>query len=419
MNRVWQKISDFSLLLLSGAVIALFWSNISPHTYHQFIDGVLFENNFVGYKKFLDDGDVVYKMTFHYLVNDILMAFFFAIAGKEVWEAVWLKNGALRGKKAMTPLLAAAGGMVAPVCIYLGLASLFGSETYSAVANGWAVPTATDIAFSYLVGRIIFGRGHPAVKFLLLLAIADDAAGLLILAVFYPSGELAPEWLLLSVGAVATVYIFFNWLPHWMDRNNPQLPNSTFVRHVLTFWPYAVAGVCSYYAFQEAGIHPALSLVPVVVAVPHADRHFGVFVEAGKHKIDLLNEIEHRLGVPVEIILFFFGLANAGVLLSAIGVPTFLVLAGLVIGKPLGILLFGWVASRVLRFGMPEGMNTFDMLIVGFIAAVGFTVALFVASVAFEPGPTQDAAKMGALLSLGSAAIAIGVSTRFPIRKIT
>lgn len=418
MNLAWKTISDFSLLLLSGAIIALFWSNISPDSYHHIIDGTLLTNDIIGYKNISDTGDIYYKLTFHYLINDILMAFFFAIAGKEVWEAIWLKSGSLRGKKAMTPLFAAAGGMVAPVAIYLGLAMVFGSETYSAVANGWAVPTATDIAFSYLVGRVIFGRRHPAVKFLLLLAIADDAAGLLILAVFYPTGDLAPEWLLLSLAAVMAAYLLFNWFPRWLDRGKQNRPNSTLVRKILGFWPYALAGMASYYAFQESGIHTALCLVPIVVAIPHADRDFGIFADSKKYQTDLLSDIEHKLAAPVEVILFFFGLANAGVLLSTIGIPTLLVLSGLLIGKPVGILLFGWIAAYHLKFGMPEGMNITDLLVVGFIAAVGFTVALFVATVAFESGPIQDAAKMGALLSLISAVIAIVVSYRFPIQKL-
>jgi len=90
------------------------------------------------------------------------MAFFFAIAGKGVWEAITLENGSLRRRKALTPLVATAGGMIGPVAVYLGLASIFGSDTFDAVKNGWAVPTATDIALSYLIGRIIFGTGHPA-----------------------------------------------------------------------------------------------------------------------------------------------------------------------------------------------------------------------------------------------------------------
>jgi NhaA family Na+:H+ antiporter len=107
--------------------------------------------------------------------------------------------------------------MLGPIAVYLGLASIMGSETYSAMANGWAIPTATDITFSYLVGRVVFGAGHPAVRFLLL-AIADDAASLLILTIFYPSAALAPEWLLLSLGAAFGVFFLFNWLPRQRDR---------------------------------------------------------------------------------------------------------------------------------------------------------------------------------------------------------
>src|SRR5690606_38854154 len=187
-------------------------------------------------------GQIVRTLTVHYLINDLLMAFFFAMAGKEVWEAVALRNGSLRGKKALTPLVATAGGMLGPVAVYLGLALIMGSETYNAVAHGWAIPTATDIAFAYLVGRIVFGAGHPAVRFLLLLAIADDAAGLLILAIFYPSAEVVPLMLLWSLAAAVAVFVLFNWLPRRLDRGNQLRPNSTFMRQKLSFWPYLAAG---------------------------------------------------------------------------------------------------------------------------------------------------------------------------------
>ena len=167
--------------------------------------------------------------------------------------------------------------MFGPIAVYLGLAWILGSDTYDAVANGWAVPTATDIAFSYLVGRIVFGAGHPAVRFLLLLAIADDAAGLIILAIFYPSANLAPEWLLASFGAALAVLVLFNWLPRRLDRGDQARPRSTWIRQKLSFWPYAIAGCISWYGFQESGLHPALGLLPVVPAIPHADRAFGVF----------------------------------------------------------------------------------------------------------------------------------------------
>ncbi|RYG90402.1 sodium:proton antiporter [Loktanella sp. IMCC34160] len=418
MYRVWNFVTNYSLLLIAGAIIALIWANVNPGSYHHFVEYPLVDHFFIGHAHYDAAGQVEYRtLTLHYLVNDVLMALFFAIAAKEVWEAIILKNGSLRGKKAATPLVATAGGMLGPITVYLGLAALLGSETYSAVANGWAIPTATDIAFSYLVGRMVFGAGHPAVRFLLLLAIADDAGGLIILAIFYPSGELAPEWLLLSLAAAVAVFVFANWLPRRLDRGNDARPWSTWARNTLSFWPYLIAGCISWYGFQESGIHPALGLLPIVPTIPHADRAFGFFSEAEQYLTDLLNHIEHILKHPVEIILFFFGLLNAGVEFSAISSPTWLVLAGLLIGKPVGVLLFGWLAAGPMGLGLPKGMRTIDLFVIGCVAAIGFTVALFVASVAFDPGPVQDAAKMGALFSFGAAVISIVVGKLTRVQK--
>ena len=263
------------------------------------------------------------------------------------------------------------------------------------------------------MGRIVFGAGHPAVRFLLLLAIADDAAGLIILAIFYPSGELAPQWLLLSLGASVGAYLLFNVGPRWMDRGNQLRPVSTWMRNKLSFWPYLFAGALSWFGFQESGLHPALGLLPIVPAIPHADRAFGIFSEAEKYLTDLLNHSEHLLKHPVEVVLFFFGLLNAGVAFSSIGSPTWLVLAGLIIGKPFGVLLFGWFAAYPLRLGLPAGMRTIDLFVIGCVAAIGFTVSLFIASVAFDGTVmlgdvnVQEAAKMGALFSFVGAFISI------------
>jgi NhaA family Na+:H+ antiporter len=414
MYRVWNFLTNYSLLLIIGAGIALIWANTDPASYHHFVELELIHDSWVGHAHYDANGQVEYRsLTLHYLVNDVLMAFFFAIAAKEVWEAVILKNGSLRGKKAATPLFATLGGMVGPIAVYLGLALFLGSETYDAVKNGWAIPTATDIAFSYLVGRLVFGAGHPAVRFLLLLAIADDAAGLIILAIFYPSGELAPEWLLLSLFAAIAVFYLFNRLPRQLDRGKEMRPASTWVRNKLSFWPYLVAAAASWYGFQQAGIHPALGLLPIVPTIPHADRAFGIFAEAEQYLTDLLNHIEHILKHPVEIVLFFFGLLNAGVEFSSIGSPTWLVLAGLLIGKPLGILAFGWFAARPLGLGLPEGMRIIDLVVIGCVAAIGFTVSLFIAAVAFDSAvmlgdvPVQDAAKMGALFSFFAAVVSL------------
>lgn len=414
MYRVWNFVTNYSILLIIGALIALVWANTNPEGYKYFVDYVLIEDFFIGKPYYDDAGLVAYRtLTLHYFVNELLMAFFFAIAAKEVWEAIILKNGSLRGKKAATPLVATFGGMAGPIAVYLGLAYFLGSDTYDAVAKGWAIPTATDIAFSYLVGRMVFGAGHPAVRFLLLLAIADDAAGLIILAIFYPAGELAPQWLLLSAGSAYAVFWLANRLPRRLDRNNEARPYSTWVREKLSFWPYLIAGALSWYGFEESGINPALGLLPIVVTIPHADRAFGIFSEAEQYLTDLLNHIEHLLKHPVEIILFFFGLLNAGVEFSSIGSPTWLVLAGLLIGKPVGILLFGWLAARPLGLGLPKGMRIIDLFVIGCVAAIGFTVSLFIASVAFESTDmlgdinVKDAAKMGALLSFFAAVVAI------------
>ena len=426
MYRVWNFLTSYSLLLIFGALIALVWANIDAHSYHLVVDYPLWFNDTIGadlhhWEQVLGEdaelfghAETAKVLTFHYLVNDILMAFFFAIAGKEVWEAVILKNGSLRGKKAATPLFATVGGMIGPISVYLGLAWLLGSAKFGEVANGWAIPTATDIAFSYLVGRLVFGAGHPAVRFLLLLAIADDAAGLIILAVFYPSGELAPIWLLLSLASAVGVFLLFNWLPRKLDAGDQLRPKSTWVRETLSWWPYLIAGALSWFGFAQSGLHPALGLLPIVPTLPHADRAFGIFAEAEKYLTDLLNHTEHLLKHPVEIVLFFFGLLNAGVEFSSISEPTWLVLAGLIIGKPFGVLLFGWLGARVLRLGLPAGMRTIDLFVIGCVAAIGFTVSLFVASVAFDPGPVQDAAKMGALFSFAAALIsfAAGKLTR-------
>lgn len=435
MYRVWNFVTNYSLLLIAGAIIALIWANIDPHSYHHMVEYPIWFNDYVGtdatkwVKKYGADfhiteiADVTRVLTAHYLVNDVLMALFFAIAAKEVWEAIILKNGSLRGKKAATPLFATFGGMAGPIAVYLGIAALLGSETYDAVARGWAIPTATDIAFSYLVGRLVFGAGHPAVRFLLLLAIADDAAGLIILAIFYPTGELAPEWLLLSLAAAIVVYLVFNMLPRQLDRGDQLRTRSTWVRQTLGFWPYLIAGALSWYGFQQSGLHPALGLLPIVPTIPHADRAFGIFSEAEQYLTDLLNHIEHILKHPVEIILFFFGLLNAGVEFSSIGSPTWLVLAGLLIGKPFGVLLFGWIAAKPLGLGLPHGMRVVDLFVIGCVAAIGFTVSLFIAAVAFDSSvmlgdiSVQEAAKMGALLSFFAAIISIVAGKLLRVEK--
>ncbi len=329
-------------------------------------------------------------LTIAFLVNDILMALFFAIAAKEVWEAL-LPGGPLSDpRKAATPLMATLGGIVGPAGLYVLGVLMFSS--WAELGNGWAVPCATDIAFSYLIARLIFGAGHPAIAFLLLLAIADDAAGLIILAVFYPSGDLSLVWLLLSVAAVGLGF-FFRKL------------------RLQSFWWYLlIPGSMSWVSFYFAGIHPALGLVPIIPTLPHARTDLGIFAkeELGRH--DTLNAFEHWWKNPVELILGLFGLVNAGVAFSSVGTGTVLVLVGLMIGKPLGITLFTWIGQRFFKLEIPGGMNYRHIVSLGMVAGIGFTVALFVSTAAFPlsqfPQSTLDAVKMGALGSFFAAVVA-------------
>lgn len=400
-----------SAFLIAGAIAALIWANVDKESYESFVHHELWGGHHEeaapatggeGATGAETPGDAPEKEegggghahnTIAFIVNDIFMAFFFAIAGKEVWESL-LPGGSLSSpKKAAVPLLATAGGMLGPVAVYMtGVWLVDQSE----LSSGWAIPCATDIAFSYMVARIIFGPGHPAIAFLLLLAIADDAAGLVILAIFYPSAPVEPQWLLLTVGAIATGFLFRKL-------------------KIKSFWPYLIIpGAMSWFSFYSAHLHPALGLVPIIPTLPHAHTDLGIFVKAELGRHDTLNEFEHWWKNPVEIFLGFFGLCNAGVAFSSVGNATHLVLAGLLLGKPIGITLFTFVSQKVMRLQLPQGMGYREIITVGFIAAIGFTVSLFVSVAAFPlSGPRAvsqevlDAAKMGALLSFSAVFISI------------
>jgi Na+:H+ antiporter, NhaA family len=419
VRKALSAIEEYSILLLIGVIFALLWANgglvwadFVPTGYQQF-SGLVLQDHFpIGHLH--GDHRV---LTLKYLVNDVMMSLFFALAGKEVWEATTLKKGSMRGKRALTPLFATTGGVVLPLLVYLGVASLFGSTTFEAIQNGWAVPTATDIAFAVVVGRAIFGKGHPAIAFLLLIAIVDDAIGLAILAIFYNTGAIKPLWLLLSAGAVVTVWAVFNWLPRWIDKGDGQRTVCTWVHRRLSFWPYLLGGAVSWYAFQESGLHPALGLLPMVLAVPHAETDFGVFNDSERRRHDLLNEMAKGVTPFMQVVLCFFGLVNAGVEFSALGPATLAVWLGLTLGKPVGIFLFGWFGIKRFGLRLPKEMSHKDLLVVGMIASFGFTVSLFLSGEAFPAGTIQDAAKMGALLSLPSVALAFLLARLLGIKR--
>jgi NhaA family Na+:H+ antiporter len=365
LPALFHFVIDNSLLLVVGAVAALVWANTAHDSYEHFAHAV------------------------HFAVNDIGMVFFFAIAAKEVFEATLPGGPLASARTAAMPLLSAAGGMVGPALTYLALVQVFDTPE---LANGWAIPCATDIAFSYLVARFIFGGSHPAVPFLLMLAIADDAMGLMILAIFYPSGDirLVEGALLLLLAVVVALGL----------RR----------RRVVSFWPYILgAGGLSWTALYVGGLHPALALVPIIPFMPHAKRDSGLFDARESQKHDTLNEFEHAFHVPVELMLFFFGLVNAGVPFGSIGVGTWVVLVAILAGKPVGIGLFT-ALGHALSLRMTGGLTWRDVIVVGCVAGIGFTVALFFATAAFPPGGLLEQTKMGALLSFAGALVAIAAA---------
>lgn len=364
-RKTLQFLYANSALLVLGAIVALMWANLGHDSYHAV------------------------QHALHFPVNDVLMAFFFGIAFKEVYEAIVLPGGSLRNvKKAAVPLLATLGGILGPIVVFLVTSAMF--DLFEELSPGWAIPTATDIAFSYLIAKRIWREGNPAISFLLLLAIADDATGLGLIAVFYPQKPLEVWWMLL----VGLAMLLAWWMHHkWQ---------------LISFWPYLSAGAISWFGFYMAGLHPALGLIPVIPFMPHADTDLGIFAAGEDDQHDTLNEFEHFFKKPVEWILLLFGLANAGVELGSVSEATTVTLLALMIGKPFGIFLFGWAAKRILN--VKDSISDADLLLVGIIAGIGFTVALFVAGVAYPAGPIQDAAKMGALLSVLSGVLALVVT---------
>lgn len=384
MTAVQRNINlmrEFSIPLISGVTAALFWANLAPQGYQDFL-----HNHFLG------------NLNFLFATNDIFMVFFFGIAAVEITQSC-LPGGDLNPlKKAINPLMATLGGVVGPAVIYLVLNHFIGSELF---ARGWGIPTATDIAFAWLAARMVFGSSHPAVSFLLLLAVADDAIGLAIIAVFYPDPNfpVEPVWLSLTVLGMLLAF-------------------GLRLGRVRTYWPFVFfGGGLSWAGLFKAHLHPALALIFIIPFLPHAPREKKHFFEEDLEDRTPLSQYEHDWKVVVDFGLFMFGLANAGVAFSAFGTPTWLVLVSLLAGKSVGVFTLSSIAE-MLGFPLPTGMRKKDLLVAGVVAGFGFTVALFVAGEAFTDPVIQGAAKMGAMLSFSAAIIAVPLGKVLRIRKV-
>lgn len=375
---------EFSIPLIAGVACAVGFANLAPDFYEHWLHASPFGAGS--------------HFNFHFLVNDIFMVFFFGIAAKEITESVLPGGDLYPIKRAINPIFATIGGVAGPILIYLGWVFISGDAS---LHRGWAIPTATDIALAWLVARIAFGRSHPAVSFLLLLAIVDDGIGLGIIAIFYPDPHhpVAPIWITLVAAAMALAYGM----------------RARGVNSVLAY--LVVPGLMSWCGFFFAHLHPALALVPIIPFLPGPNRDAGLYAEESDGHVhsDTLNRFEHNAKPWVDFGLFGFGLANAGVAFSAVGDATWAVLLGLIVGKTVGIYGFSMLAVR-LGFPLPPGIDRVTLVLVGMTAGLGLTVALFVAGVAFTDPGLQSGAKMGALLS-GFVAPVVIVASKLLLRS--
>jgi NhaA family Na+:H+ antiporter len=409
IQQILRPVSDFirtgsagGLVLMAAAAAAVVWAN-SPWAegYHH-----LWETE-VGFRV----GGWEASHTLHHWINDGLMAVFFFLVGLEI-KREGLVGELASPRKAALPAAAALGGMVVPAALYTLLNA--GGDG----ASGWGIPMATDIAFALGVLALLGSRVPVALKvFLTALAIVDDIGAVLVIAVFYTNkiawGALGAGLALLAAAALC-------------NRMGVRTPVA-----------YVVLGLASWAFFLASGVHATVSGVLLAFTIPartridpeeflsHTRDALGRFEDAcSRGRSVLTNErqqdaihdvedaaeaaqaplqrIEHALHTVVAFaIIPLFALANAGVALPAAGGDALLhpvtlgIALGLVLGKPLGIVLFSWLAVRARVAALPEGFGWGHLHAVGWLAGIGFTMSLFIAELAFTDPATVDRAKVG------------------------
>ena len=315
-------------------------------------------------------------------IKNALMAVFFIYVGLEI--KIEFTEGALADRKrAILPFLAAAGGMAMPALVYL-----LATNAHHELLRGWAIPSATDIAFA--VGVVgLLGRHVPASlkAFLLAVAVIDDLGAILIIALFYSGGlALVPLAIALAIVGVLAV----------LNR-----------QPVATLWPYLAIGLALWIAVYHSGINPTLAGVIVALFVPLNDPRGGP---------SPVHRLVDALKYPVVFgIMPLFAFANAGVSFAGMGLAdlfaplTLGIILGLSIGKPLGITLAIWIARRFDLASAPVGATWRQLIGIGALAGIGFTMSLFVGYLAFGDGHLMDEVRLGVLM--GSVlATALGVA---------
>ncbi len=350
------------LILLVSAIFALIISNSSISSlYFETLDKYIF----IGLNNF------GLKLSILHWINDVLMAIFFFFVTLEI-KREFIQGELSSIKQAILPIIAAVGGMLFPALIYVYVN--FGNvETL----NGWAIPSATDIAFSLGVLSLLGSRVPISLKvFLTALAIIDDLGAIVIIAFFY-SGDL-------SVFNLSLMLISFVGL----------LTLNKF--GVKIFIPYLIIGILLWHFTHESGIHSTISGVLLACTIPHRKK---------EKDFSLLIKLEHVISPYVAFgIMPLFAFANAGVSLDGISFSSLLlpvplgILLGLFIGKQLGVFLFSYVSIKLGFAQMPNNSNWIELYGVGILTGIGFTMSLFVGNLAFiENTQYIDGVKLGVL----------------------
>ena len=350
------------LVLLFAAIIALFISNSGlADLYFATLNKYLF----IGINNF------GLKLSVLHWINDALMAIFFFFVTLEI-KREFLQGELSNIKQALLPIIAAVGGMLVPALFYVFI-NLGDSETL----NGWAIPSATDIAFSLGVLSLLGKRVPLSLKvFLTALAIIDDLGAIVIIALFY-SGDLSIKYLTLMLLAFIVLLLINKF-------------------NIKKFLPYLVVGLFLWDFTHNSGIHATIAGVLLAMTIPHRKK---------EKDFSLLIKIEHAISPYVAFgIMPLFAFANAGVSLEGLSFTSLLdkvplgIVLGLFLGKQLGVFVFSYVSIKLKVAQMPSDTSWYNFYGVGVLTGIGFTMSLFVGNLAFVDQLSEmDGVKIGVL----------------------
>ncbi len=318
-------------------------------------------------------GDFKLKLSIFHWINDALMAIFFLVVGLEI-KREFVEGELSRPKQAALPILGAVGGMLVPALVYVA----FNYETPETL-RGWAIPSATDIAFSIGILSLLGSRVPLSLKvFLVALAIIDDMGAVVIIAIFYSTK--------LNVFYLTLVLLSFLIL---MGLNKFKIKS---------FFPFAIVGTFMWFFTYESGIHATIAGVLLAITIPHEKEIHG-------HTHSMLKKVEHSLAPYVSFIIMpVFALANAGVNLEGVSFIDLLspvplgICLGLFIGKQVGVFVFSIAAIKFGWAEKPDDCNWVSFYGVGILTGIGFTMSLFVGNLAFPNSDIIDGVKIGVLL---------------------